>query len=187
MKGPPAAMEPRGWQERGAGRFEEVVLPHLDSAHNLARWLTRSGHDAEDLVQEALLRAYRAFAGFRGEDGRAWLLAIVRNVCFTWLQRNRRQELTTEFDEGVHTPEGEVMNPERLALREGDIARVRQALEDLPAEFREALVLREIEGLSYKEIATVVDVPVGTVMSRLARARGRLQRLLAADGALEER
>jgi RNA polymerase sigma-70 factor (ECF subfamily) len=153
----------------------------MDSAYNLARWLTRNGHDAEDLVQEALLRAFRAFAGFRGADGRAWLLTIVRNACYTWLRRNRQQELTTEFDEEVHTLEGDVLNPERLVLREGDNARVRQALEALPAEFREVLVLREIEGLSYKEISTVVDIPVGTVMSRLARARGRLQRGLTAS------
>jgi RNA polymerase sigma-70 factor, ECF subfamily len=168
-------MGPRAQQERAVVRFEESVLPHLDSAYNLARWLTRNGHDAEDLVQESLLRAFRAFPGFRGDDGRAWLLAVVRNVCYTWLRKNRQQELTTEFDEKVHTLEGDMLNPERLVLREGDNARVRQALEELPAEFREVLVLREIEGLSYKEISTVVDIPVGTVMSRLARARGRLQ------------
>jgi len=173
-------MGPRAEQERGVARFEESVLPHIDSAYNLARWLTRNGHDAEDLVQEALLRAFQAFWGFRGADGRAWLLAIVRNACYTWLGRNRQQELTTEFDEEVHTLEGDALNPERLVLREGDRARVRQALEELPAEFREVLVLREIEGLSYKEIGTVADIPVGTVMSRLARARSRLLRGLAA-------
>jgi len=100
----------------------------------------------------------------------------VRNACYTWLRRNRQQEVTTEFDEEVHTLEGDALNPEKLVLREVDSARVRQALEELPAEFREVLVLREMEGLSYKEIGTVVDIPVGTVMSRLARARGRLQR-----------
>ncbi|PYS94769.1 MAG: RNA polymerase subunit sigma [Acidobacteria bacterium] len=169
-------MGPRAEQERGVARFEESVLPHMDSAYNLARWLTRNGHDAEDLVQESLLRAFQAFQGFRGTDGRAWLLAIVRNACYTWLRRNRQQEVTTEFDEEVHTLEGDALNPEKLVLREVDSARVRQALEELPAEFREVLVLREMEGLSYKEIGTVVDIPVGTVMSRLARARGRLQR-----------
>src|SRR6266705_866588 len=179
-------MGPRAQHERGASRFEESVLPYLDAAYNLARWLTRNGHDAEDLVQEALLRAFRAFPAFRGADGRAWLLAIVRNVCFTWLRKNRQQEVTTEFDEEVHTLDGDVFNPERAVLREGESTRVRQALEGLPAEFREVLVLREIEGLSYKEIGTVVNVPVGTVMSRLARARGRLQRGLAA-GPGEER
>ena len=172
-------MGPRAEQERGVARFELSVLPHTEPAYNLARWLTRNGRDAEDLVQESLLRAFQAFPGFRGTDGRAWLLAIVRNVCYTWLRRNRQQELATEFDEEVHTLEGDVLNPERLVLREGDRARVQQALEELPVEFREVLVLREIEGLSYKEISTVVDIPVGTVMSRLARARGRLQRGLA--------
>ena len=180
-------MGPRAGQERDVERFELSVLPHMDSAYNLARWLTRNGHDAEDLVQESIVRAFQAFQGFRGTDGRAWLLAIVRNVCFTWLRRNRHQELTTEFDEEVHTPEGDVLNPEKLLLSEGDSARVRQALEELPAEFREVLVLREIEGLSYKEISTVVDVPIGTVMSRLARARGRLQRALAARPGEEAR
>jgi RNA polymerase sigma-70 factor, ECF subfamily len=166
-------------EERNVLRFEESVLPHLDAAHNLARWLTRGGDDAEDVVQEALLRAFRAFSGFRGAEPRAWLLAIVRNACFTWLRKNRRQEVTTEFDEQTHTLDGDATNPERLVLREGDGARVRQALEDLPAEYREVVVLREMEGMSYKEIATIADIPVGTVMSRLARARGRLQQALA--------
>jgi RNA polymerase sigma factor (sigma-70 family) len=172
-------MEPRARQERGVARFEESVLPHLDSAHNLARWLMRNEQDAEDLVQEAFVRAFEAFHGFRGEDGRAWLLAIVRNTCYTWLRRNRRQDVTTEFDEEVHTLEGDVLNPERLVLRAGDSARVRQALEELPAEFREVRVLREMEGLSYKEIASVIEVPVGTVMSRLARARDRMRQALS--------
>jgi len=173
-------MGPGAEQERGIARFEESVLAHMDSAYNLARWLTRNGHDAEDLVQDALLRAYQAFSGFRGVDGRAWLLTIVRNACYTWLRRNRQQELTTEFDEELHTPGGDDLSPESAVLREGDKARVQQALEELPAEFREVLVLREIEGLSYKEIGTVADIPVGTVMSRLARARARLQRGLSA-------
>ena len=166
-------------EERAVARFEESVLPQLGAAYNLARWLTRNEHDAEDLVQEALLRAFKAFDRFRGTDARSWLLAIVRNACYTWLRRSRAHEVATVFDEEVHTPDGDAMNPERLALREADTARVRQALEGLPVEFREALVLREIEGLSYKEVATVADIPVGTVMSRLARARGRLQRGLA--------
>lgn len=170
--------------ESAVARFDQAVLPHLDAAYNLARWIMRNQQDAEDLVQEALLRAFQAFHGFRGQDGRAWLLAIVRNACFSWLRRNRSQEITAAFDEEIHTVDGDLLNPERLALREADSARVRHALENLPAEFREVLVLREIEGLSYKEIATVVDIPVGTVMSRLARARNRLQRgLVAGPGA----
>ncbi len=172
-------MAPRALDESAVARFEESVLPQLGAAYNLARWLTRNEHDAQDLVQEALLRAFKGFQGFRGTDPRAWLLAIVRNGCYTWLRRGRAQEVTTPFDEEVHTPDGGILNPERLVLREADTTRVRQALEELPVEFREVLVLREIEGLSYKEIATVADIPVGTVMSRLARARGRLQRGLA--------
>jgi len=174
-------MEPGARQERGVARFEESVLPHLDSAYNLARWLLRDRQDAEDLVQEAFVRAFESFSGFRGGDGRAWLLAIVRNTCYTWLRRNRRQDVTTEFDEELHTPEGDILNPETLVLREGDTTRVQQALEKVPAEFREALVLREIEGLSYKEIATVIDAPVGTVMSRLARGRNRLRQALSGE------
>src|SRR5712691_7462363 len=132
-------MGPRAEQERDVARFEVSVLPHMDSAYNLARWLTRNGPDAEDLVQEALLRAFQAIQGFRGADGRAWLLAIVRNVCYTWLRRNRQQELTTEFDEELHTPGGDDLSPESAVLREGDKARVQHALEELPAEFREVL------------------------------------------------
>jgi RNA polymerase sigma-70 factor, ECF subfamily len=171
--------ESRVQDESPDARFERMVLPHLDAAYNLARWMLRNQADAEDLVQEALLHAFRAFHGLRGADGRAWLLAIVRNSCYTWLRRNRSHEAVTDFDEEVHTPDGQVLNPERIALQAADGARVRQALENLPAEFREVLVLREIEGLSYKEIGTVADIPIGTVMSRLARARDRLHRLLS--------
>jgi len=166
-------------------RFEHAILPHLDAAHNLARWLLRSPSDAEDLVQEASLRAWRAFATFRGADGRAWLLAIVRNSCFTWLRKNRRQELADEFDEAVHSGESESRDPERLLFEGMDTRRVQQALEELPAEFREAIVLRELEGMSYKEIGDIAGVPIGTVMSRLARARKRLQKSLAAPAGKE--
>lgn len=162
------------------GRFEQVILPHLDAAHNLARWLLRSATDAEDLVQEASLRAWRSFATFRGGDGRGWLLAIVRNSCFTWLRTNRRQDLSDEFDEAIHSGESETPDPERLLFESADTRRVQQALEELPAEFREAIVLRELEGMSYKEIGDIAGVPIGTVMSRLARARKRLQLTLAA-------
>jgi RNA polymerase sigma factor (sigma-70 family) len=161
------------------GRFEQVILPHLDAAHNLARWLLRGGSDAEDLVQEASLRAWRGFNTFRGSDGRGWLLAIVRNTCFSWLRKNRRQELSDEFDEDIHSSATDAPDPERLLFEGLDATRVQQALEDLPAEFREAIVLRELEGLSYKEIGDIAGVPIGTVMSRLARARKRLQNTLA--------
>jgi RNA polymerase sigma-70 factor (ECF subfamily) len=158
-------------------RFEQAVLPHLPAAYNLARWLTRNDHDAEDVVQEAYLRAYRSFDRFRGADGRAWLLAVVRNTCFTWLKQNRAHELATPFDEALHSPEADT-GPERRLLQQASADLLREALGELPAEFREVLVLRELEGLSYKEIAAVADVPLGTVMSRLTRARARLQRCL---------
>jgi len=159
-------------------RFEEAMLPHLAAAYNLARWLTRNGPDAEDLVQDAYLRALKAFDGFRGDNGRAWLLRIVRNTCYTWLQENRVQELATAFDEEVHATEDGSTNPETLLLRSADKQFLKEALEKLPLEFREVIVLRELEGLSYKEIAELAGIPVGTVMSRLARARERLQELL---------
>ena len=155
--------------------FERAVLPHLDSAYNLARWLIRNDHDAEDLVQEACLRALKSFEGFRGDDSRAWLLAIVRNRCYTWLEQNRLQESTTAFDEEIHTAEEHSQSPEALLLESADARRVKDALEELPPEFREAIVLRELEGMSYKEIARLCGIPVGTVMSRLARARQRLE------------
>ena len=157
-------------------RFEQAVLPHLDSAYNLARWLIRNDHDAEDLAQEACLRALKSFEGFRGGDPRAWLLTIVRNTCYTWLQQNRLQELTTAFDEEIHTAEEHSRSPEALLLESADASRVQGALEELPPKFREAIVLRELEGMSYKEIAELCGIPVGTVMSRLARARQCLER-----------
>lgn len=158
-------------------RFEEVVLPHLDAAFNLARWLLRSRPDSEDVAQEALLRAFRFFRGFNGRDARAWLLQIVRNTCYTWLEKNRPVELMTEFDEELHPQSG--ASPEALAIAGDSRERLARALETLPPRFREVLVLRELEGCSYKEIATITAIPIGTVMSSLARARQRLQRALA--------
>ena len=159
--------------------FEEAALPHLRAAYNLARWLTRNETDAEDVVQEAYLRAYKHFGSFHGGDGRPWLLAIVRNTCYTWMQHNRSPELTIPLDDDLHEIESKDLNPEALLLQSADTQMVRQALEELPVEFREVLVLRELEGLSYKQIADVSDIPIGTVMSRLARARKRLQQGLA--------
>jgi RNA polymerase sigma factor (sigma-70 family) len=155
--------------------FEEAVLPHLDAAYNLAHWLTRNDADAEDVVQEAYLRAFKFFGGFHGADGRSWLLAIVRNTCYTWMQRNRSSELTISLDDDLHEIESKDLNPEALLLQSADTQMVRQALEDLPLEFREVLVLRELEEMSYREIASITDLPLGTVMSRLARGRKRLQ------------
>ncbi len=159
-------------------RFEQVVLPHMDAAYNLARWLTHNDQDAQDVVQEAYLRAFRFFEGFRGGDSRTWLLAIVRNTCFTWLQQNRAPGPTAEFDEETHSAESAAATPETLLLQTANTELVRQALEELPAQFREVLVLRELEGLSYKEIADVAGIPIGTVMSSLARARKRLRESL---------
>lgn len=157
-------------------QFEQTVLSHLDAAYNLARWLTQDDHDAEDVVQEACLRAFRFFDGFHGGDSRAWLLTIVRHTCYTWLQKNRGHELVS-FDEEIDNVESEA-SAEELLLQSVDQQSLRKALERLPAEFREAIVLRELEGLSYKEIAHIAGVPLGTVMSRLARARKRLEQCL---------
>ena len=160
-------------------RFEQAVLPHLAAAYNLARWLTRDEHDAEDVVQDAYVRALTFFDSFHGGNSRAWLLTIVRHTCYTWLQRHRGHELATVFDEELHSGAREASNPETLLLHHADQQLLRQALETLPVELQEVVVLRELEGLSYKEIAGIADLPLGTVMSRLSRARQRLQAWLA--------
>lgn len=154
-------------------RFEQIVLPHLDAAYNLARWLTRSDHDADDIVQEAYLRAYQFFDGFHGDSARAWLLAIVRNTYYTWLSKNRDQQLNETFDEEVHgeATQGQNMNPESFLSQAQDKRMLNRALEQLAPEYREILILRELEEMAYKQIARVLDIPLGTVMSRLARAR----------------
>jgi RNA polymerase sigma-70 factor (ECF subfamily) len=159
-------------------RFTRAVLPHLAAAYNLARWLTGDDHDAEDVVQEAYLRAYRFFDGFRGGDARAWLLAVVRNTGYTWLKQNRPPAPAVPFDETVHGLD-DSFNPESLLIQGAARDALRRALETLPADSREVLVLRELEGLSYKEIAAVVGVPLGTVMSRLSRARLLLKQRVA--------
>ncbi len=168
-----------------AADFGRTFLPHLDAAYNLARWLVREDRDAQDIVQEAYLRAMRFAAGFRGGDARAWILAIVRNTAFTWLKRNRPSDPPAEFDEAVHRDSIEETGLEADAVRKAERAMVRAALDELPDDFREVIVLREIEGLSYKEIAEVIEAPIGTVMSRLARARASLARLLEARLAKE--
>jgi RNA polymerase sigma factor (sigma-70 family) len=159
--------------------YEEVLLPHLDAAYNLARWLTRDERDAEDVVQEAYLRALKHFAAFKGGDARPWLLAIVRNTFYTWIQRNRPSEAVTPFEEENDTYISDTADPELLLLKKTDKQMLRCALRKLPSEFLEVIVLREFEELSYKEIAVVVQVPVGTVMSRLARGRRRLTELVS--------
>ena len=169
-------------QHEKLASFEDAVLPHVDAAHNLARWLTRNDSDADDVVQEAYLRAFKFFGGFHGADGRSWLLAIVRNTCYTWMQHNRSPELTIPLDDELYEIESKDLNPEALLLQRANTQRVRQELAELPVEFREVIVLRELEGLSYKQIADVAEIPLGTVMSRLVRARKRLQQGLAGHG-----
>ena len=159
--------------------FEQRVLPHLDAAYNLARWLAGNDHDAQDVAQEASLRAFRFFESFRGENSRAWFLRIVRNTSFTMLKRTHGYEGDVVFDEELHTPENPSTDAAAQLERVQDRQAVRAAIEELPPEFREAITLRELEGCSYKEIAEIADVPVGTVMSRLARARRQLREILA--------
>ena len=159
-------------------RFEQLVLPHVDAAFNFARWLLRRRGDAEDVAQEALLRACRFFRGFHGGDARAWLLQIVRNTCYTWLEKNRPMELSVEFDEELHLQT--CASPETLAIAGDDRERLTRALDTLPPRYREIIVLRELEGCSYKEIAAITSIPIGTVMSSLSRARRQL--CFALDG-----
>ena len=160
-------------------RFEEACLPHMRAAYDLARWLTRAGPDAEDIVQEAYLRALKYFDPSEGKATRAWLLKIVRNTFYDSRAAKKRDARAAPFDEDVHSGGRDPFNPEAPALLAADREMLRAALEALGEEFREAIVLRELEGLSYKEIAEVAGIPLGTVMSRLARAREALARALA--------
>ena len=160
-------------------RFERIVIPHLDAAFNLARWLTRNSQDAEDVVQEACLRAFTSLDGYHGDAHRAWLLAIVRNAGYDWLRKRRKQEQIIPLDDEMLSGFQEASNSETLLLLKVDQQRVREAIEGLPVEFREVIVLREMEELSYSEIARIAQIPTGTVMSRLARARKRLRECLS--------
>src|SRR6266853_3797872 len=166
-------------QEHELASFEEMMLPHLDAAHNLARWLMRNEHDAQDVVQEAYLRAFKSFSGFHGSNGRGWLVTICRNTSYTLLKKNRAADLTTTFDEEIHASDRESVSPAAILVHAEDAELIKNAMNALPAEFREILTLRHLEGLSYKEIADVAQIPPGTVMSRLARARGKLKECLA--------
>jgi RNA polymerase sigma-70 factor (ECF subfamily) len=168
-----------------ARAFDETVLPHLDAAFNYARWLTKNDAEAEDVVQDACVRAMRYFPTLRDNDARAWLFTIVRNTWYSRLSRSAALMEATPLDDARDERPDEGLGPEALLLQQHAVARVRDALEQLPAHFREVVVLRELEGLSYKEIAAVVQVPIGTVMSRLARARDRLLHLLKPSSALE--
>ena len=157
--------------------FDTVVVPHLDAAHRLARWLVRDEHDAEDVVQEASLRAFRYFNTFDGGDGRAWFLRIVRNTCYGW-RRNGSDTPTDSFDEEQHSHARPQSNPETLLLQIDDATLMARALGSLPDHFHQLLVLREFEGLSYRELSDVIGIPIGTVMSRLSRAREALRNAL---------
>ena len=162
--------------------FEQMIIPHLNAAYNLSRWLTRNNEDAEEMAQQSFLKAFRSFETFQGNDqneGLAWLLTIVRNTCYTWLRKKGERTLT-EFDEQLHTADDLTPDGESMLLNRDALNSLRGCVEALPAEFREAIVLRELEELSYKEISAIVHVPVGTVMSRLARARKRLQECMGA-------
>jgi RNA polymerase sigma-70 factor (ECF subfamily) len=165
-------------QQNKLPNFQQVVLPHLDAAYNLARWLTQNDQDAQDAVQEACLRAFRFFPSFRGGDARPWLLRIVRNACYTWLHVNRPLQDAAEFDENLYSSDSCTSSPEEAALQNDSSALLRKALEKLPPNFREVLILREIEEMSYREIADITGMPAGTVMSSLSRARRRLRQAL---------
>src|SRR5437870_12011582 len=167
-------------QEQELASFEALMLPHLDAAQNLAKWLLRNEQDAQDVVQEAYLRALKSFSGFHGSNGRAWLLTIVRNTSYTLMKKNRAVDLTTTFDEEIHTAGHESVSPATILEHSEDAELIKEAMDELPVQFREILALRHQEGLSYKEIAEIAQVPPGTVMSRLARARAELKEYLAA-------
>ena len=168
-------------------RFANVVMPHLDDAYSLARWVTGNRADAEDVVQEACLRAFRGIGGFSGGNGRAWVLTIVRNAAYDWLRKNRSPAVIQVHDleaERVQVPDDATSagnNPEAALIARADEAKLEAAIASLPAMFRDTLVLRDVQGLDYREIAAITCVPIGTVMSRLARARGRVIVMLGAD------
>jgi RNA polymerase sigma-70 factor (ECF subfamily) len=164
-----------------AALFEKTMLPHLDAAYNLARWMTRNNHDAEDVVQEAYLRAFRYFDSFSGGDGRTWMLTIVRNTCINSYRQEKNSAVV--FDERMHSPDASRATHEAAVLQESGLSSLRECIAALPIEYRETLVMRELEELPYRSIADVTAVPIGTVMSRLSRARRRLQDCMLAKGA----
>ena len=165
-------------------RFERLALPHLGAAYNLARWLTHNDHDAQDVVQDAFVRALRYIGSLRGDDARSWLLQVVRNTCFSWLEKNRPAELLRfderdDNDDSIHDIAAPAADePQAVAARQAERAQINQAIAALPIAYREVLVLRELEDLSYSDIARIADIPIGTVMSRLARARGLMRQAL---------
>ncbi len=169
-----------------AARFEQIVTPHVPAAWNLARWLVRDPNDAEDVLQEAHLRAFRFLDSYRGGDAKSWLLSIVRNLCHDLIRKNQTKRMTVALDEQAEMIESESTSPLERLERSADAQQLRGAMERLPVEYRETLVLREFEGLSYKQIAEIAGVPMGTVMSRLARGREQLVSMLAPQRAKEE-
>jgi RNA polymerase sigma-70 factor (ECF subfamily) len=173
-------------QEHELASFEAMMLPHMDAAHNLAKWLLRNEQDAQDVVQEAYMRAFRSFGGFRGSNGRAWLLTIGRNTAYTLLKKNRAVDLTTAFDEEIHATGYDSVSPAAILECAEDAELIKNAMDELPADFREILILRHQENLSYNEIGDILKIPIGTVMSRLARARGKLKQYLAASVSQEK-
>src|SRR5690242_10435788 len=156
-------------------QFEQIIVRHLDVTFNLARWMIRNDQDAEDIVQESFLRAYKYFSSYQGGNSRSWLLTIVRNTCYTWLHENQAQGLTLDLNEEISSSEFDLDDPGQCLQIKVDQQSMIQALEQLPVEYRELIVLRELEEMSYKEIALVAGIPIGTVMSRLARGRQRLK------------
>jgi len=173
-------------QEHELASFEAMMLPHLDAAHNLARWLMRNEQDAQDVVQEAYLRAFKSFSGFHGSNGRGWLLTIVRNTSYTLLKKNRAADLTTTFDEEIHASGRESVSPAAMLEHAEDAELIKNAMNALPAEFREILTLRHQEELSYHEIGEILKSPIGTVMSRLARGRAKLREYLTSQTSQEK-
>jgi RNA polymerase sigma factor (sigma-70 family) len=165
--------------------FEEIILPHLNAAYNLARWLTRNEHDAQDVVQEAYLRAFRFFGSYKGGDGKSWLLEIVRNTCFTWRRREKRNLATVVFDETAHTSHVHPPNQEEALVDAANRTILQNCIEGLPEAFREVLVMRDLEEMSYRQIADVAGLPAGTVMSRLSRARKRLEECVGGRNNME--
>ena len=166
-------------QNQELASFEGLILPHLDAAHNLARWLLRNEQDAQDVVQKPYFRAFKSFAGFHGSNGRVWLLTIVRNTSYTLLKKTRAVDLTTTFDEEIHQSGDQALSPATILEQSENADLVKEAMDTLPVDFREILVLRHLEGLSYNEIADIAQIPPATVMSRLARARGKLKQCLS--------
>jgi RNA polymerase sigma-70 factor (ECF subfamily) len=174
----PSASSEGSFEHPGCRGGMALFIVHLDAAYNLARWLMHDESEAEDMVQEAYVRVASHFAGFRGGDGRAWLLTIIRNSCYDRLRQKGAADRNTDFDEELHSAGRQAPNPEAALLLAERSELVKKSLAELPAEYREVLILREMEQLSYREIADIAGIPLGTVMSRISRARQRLQRTL---------